>query len=60
MNCAYLDELCRMFPIDQDHVYVEGHSMGGIATWEWAMGNPERFAAISPRRLTARRCGWHG
>lgn len=46
---AYLDQLLEMLPIDQDHVYVEGHSLGAMATWEWAMNNPERFAAISPR-----------
>lgn len=46
---AFLDELLRRFPIDPDHVYVEGHSMGAMATWEWALENPERFAAISPR-----------
>jgi hypothetical protein len=46
---AYLDELLRILPIDPDHVYVEGHSLGAMATWEWAMNNPERFAGISPR-----------
>lgn len=46
---AYLDQLLEMLPIDQDHVYVEGHSLGAMAAWEWAMNNPERFAAISPR-----------
>ena len=46
---AYLDELLRMLPVDQDHVYLEGHSLGAMATWEWALNNPERFAAISPR-----------
>ncbi len=28
---------------------MEGHSLGAMATWEWALNNPERFAAISPR-----------
>ena len=46
---AYLDELLAMLPVDQDRVYVQGHSLGAMATWEWAMNNPERFAAISPR-----------
>jgi predicted esterase len=46
---AYLDQLLAMLPIDRDHVYVGGHSLGAEATWEWAMDNPERFAAISPR-----------
>ncbi|HEY1792672.1 MAG TPA: hypothetical protein VGG34_07120 [Opitutaceae bacterium] len=46
---AYLDELLEILPVDADRVYVEGHSLGAMATWEWALDNPERFAAISPR-----------
>jgi pimeloyl-ACP methyl ester carboxylesterase len=46
---AYLDELSAILPVDLDRVYLEGHSLGGMATWEWALSNPERFAAISPR-----------
>ena len=45
---AYLDELQSMLPIDRDRVYLSGHSLGGMATWEWALDNPERFAAIAP------------
>jgi pimeloyl-ACP methyl ester carboxylesterase len=46
---AYLDELIAILPVDQDRVYVQGHSLGAMGTWEWALNNPERFAAISPR-----------
>ena len=46
---AYLDELLAILPVDRDRVYVEGHSLGAMATWEWALDNPERFAAVSPR-----------
>ena len=46
---AFLDSLLATFPIDPGRVYVEGHSLGGMATWEWALDNPDRFAAISPR-----------
>lgn len=46
---AYLDELLAILPVDKDRVYLQGHSMGAMATWEWALANPERFAAISPR-----------
>jgi pimeloyl-ACP methyl ester carboxylesterase len=45
---AYLDELIAILPVDTNRVYLEGHSLGGMATWEWALDNPERFAAISP------------
>ncbi len=46
---AFLDRLLATLPIDPDRVYVEGHSLGAMATWEWALANPDRFAAISPR-----------
>jgi len=46
---AFLDQLLATLPIDRDRVYVEGHSLGAMATWLWATENPERFAAISPR-----------
>ena len=46
---AFLDRLLASLPVDPDRVYVEGHSLGGMAAWEWALANPERFAAISPR-----------
>ena len=46
---AFLDQLLATLPIDRDRVYLEGHSLGGMATWLWATENPERFAAISPR-----------
>jgi predicted esterase len=46
---ALLDRLLATLPIDPDRVYLEGHSLGAMATWEWALDNPERFAALSPR-----------
>ena len=44
----YLDELVKILPVDTDKVYATGHSLGAIATFNWAMSNPERFAAIYP------------
>ncbi len=51
----HIDALNRMlaqiklaFSIDADRVYLAGHSMGGMATWQWATENPELFAAIEP------------
>lgn len=34
--------------IDNERVYLMGASMGGYATWQLAMSNPELFAAIVP------------
>ncbi len=43
-----LDELEIILPIDEDRVYIKGHSMGGFGAFQWAMHNPEYFAAIAP------------
>ncbi|MBI4660062.1 MAG: hypothetical protein HY735_14575 [Verrucomicrobia bacterium] len=43
-----LGEIKRLLPVDEDRVYLTGGSMGGFGTYNWAMANPEHFAAISP------------
>lgn len=45
---TYLDNLIEEYPIDPDRIYLTGISMGGCGTWQWALANPERFAAIAP------------
>lgn len=45
---ALLDEIERQYPIDLDRVYVTGMSMGGVGTWDLAITQPDRFAAIAP------------
>ena len=45
---AFLDDICKQYPIDPDRVYLTGLSMGGTGTWMLAMAAPERFAAIAP------------
>ncbi len=44
---TYLEEVKRIFSIDENRVYVHGGSASGFRTWQWAMNNPEHFAAIS-------------
>ncbi len=34
--------------IDENRVYVMGHSMGGTGTWNWIRQSPNRFAAAAP------------
>jgi predicted peptidase len=34
--------------IDQNRVYVVGHSMGGTGTWNWILKSADRFAAAAP------------
>lgn len=44
-----LDYILETYPqIDQNRIYVIGHSMGGLGTWDWIQANPERFAAVAP------------
>jgi predicted esterase len=43
-----LEDVMHKYNVDEDKIYVTGHSMGGFGTWDWAITNPERFAAIVP------------
>jgi len=45
---ALLDEIERLYKVDQNRVYVTGLSMGGFGTWRLAAYAPDRFAAIAP------------
>ena len=45
---ALLDDIIRKYRVDKDRVYLTGASMGGSATWEFAIAHPEKFAAIVP------------
>ncbi len=43
-----LDDVISKYNVDTNRIYLSGHSLGGWGTWEWAINNPERFAAIAP------------
>jgi predicted esterase len=43
-----LNQVIRENRVDTTRVYLTGLSMGGFGTWDWAIENPERFAAIVP------------
>jgi predicted peptidase len=45
---AMFNEVVAKYPVDLDHVYVMGHSMGGFGTYAWVTAHPERFAAAAP------------
>lgn len=45
---AALDAATREFGGDRDRTYLTGMSMGGYGTWELALMQPERFAALAP------------
>lgn len=45
---AILDHALKTLNVDPDRVYLTGLSRGGYGTLDWALANPERFAAIAP------------
>ncbi len=38
----------KRYPVDENRVYLTGHSMGGHGTWHVAANHPGLFAAIGP------------
>jgi len=45
---AIIEELSALYNIDQNRIYLVGHSMGGGGTWVQGSRTPERWAAIAP------------
>jgi len=45
---AILDQALKTLNVDPDRVYLTGLSRGAYGTLDWALANPERFAAIAP------------
>ena len=45
---AWLDVVETRLPVDKHRVYLTGLSLGGGGSWDWAMTEPKRFAAIAP------------
>jgi predicted peptidase len=43
-----LDSLFKQYHLDTARQYISGMSMGGYGTWDLAMRQPNRFAAIVP------------
>lgn len=43
-----LDEVETNYNIDNERIYLTGYSMGGYGTWNFAILNPKKFAAIVP------------
>lgn len=48
MALAQLEEATREFNGDRNRTYLTGLSMGGYGTWELALMQPQRFAALVP------------
>ena len=43
-----MDAMLERFDIDEEHVYLSGHSMGGHGSWHVGLTHSDRFAAIGP------------
>jgi len=43
-----LDAVKRTLPVDQNRVYLTGHSMGGHGVWHVGLSHPDLFAAMAP------------
>ena len=43
-----LDEVAAKYRVDPDRIYLTGLSMGGFGSWDLAMREPGRFAALAP------------
>lgn len=43
-----LKEMRREYNIDENRIYLMGHSMGGYGTWSVAVNHPDLFAALAP------------
>ncbi|MFC1553188.1 alpha/beta fold hydrolase [candidate division KSB1 bacterium] len=43
-----IDRVLKDYNVDQDRMYLMGHSMGGYGSWYLASEKPEMFAAIAP------------
>lgn len=41
-------EIEKKYNIDDHRIYLTGYSLGGYGTWNYAILNPEKFAAIVP------------
>lgn len=44
----FYNKIVDKYPVDKDRVYLTGLSMGGYGTWNFAIVQPELFAAIIP------------
>jgi len=41
-------EVRRLYPVDENRIYLTGGSMGGAGTWHIGLSYPDIFAAIAP------------
>ena len=45
---ALLDEMRMLYNVDENRIYLTGHSMGGFGTWYWGPRKSDVWAACAP------------
>lgn len=48
----FIEQLKKIYPIDEKRIYATGFSMGGIKTWDLIQEYPELLAAAAPMDAT--------
>ncbi|HKJ28349.1 MAG TPA: alpha/beta hydrolase-fold protein [Anaerolineales bacterium] len=43
-----LSHLTESLPVDANHLYLTGISLGGLGAWQYALTYPDRFTALAP------------
>ncbi len=51
---AVVEEMLALYNVDENRIYLTGHSMGGGGTWHWGPKRAELWAAFAPC------AGWGG
>lgn len=45
---ALFESVIANLCVDRQRIYLTGLSIGGFATWKWALAHPRHFAAVAP------------
>lgn len=55
---AVVKEVCELYNVDRDRIYIVGHSMGATGCWNLAARNPHWFTGIVPISGNADHHAW--
>ncbi|MBM4083712.1 MAG: hypothetical protein FJ272_02895, partial [Planctomycetes bacterium] len=61
---SIIEDVKRLYKVDEDRIYLMGHSMGGTGSWNLGVKFSDRFAAIAPNagnadhKVWEREWGW--
>jgi len=55
-----IDEVCALYSVDRDRIYLAGNSMGGYGAYCIGLHHPDRFAALSAACAQSDYFVWYG